>query len=133
MKSALRLVDYPGHMQQAAQQAVGFVERMDKNSFIADRLTQQAVLFNLVVMGEAAGNVLTSHADFAQKHPDIPWRSIRATRNRIAHGYFDIDLDIVWDTVQSALPPLVAMLPTTIAAAEHDLRTGVNPPPGDAP
>ena len=133
MKSALRLVDYLGHMQQAAQQAVGFVERMDKNTFIADRLTQQAVLFNLVVMGEAAGNVLTSHADFAQKHPDIPWRSIRATRNRIAHGYFDIDLDIVWDTVQSALPPLVAMLPTTIAAAEHGLRTGLNPPLGDAP
>lgn len=51
MKSALRLVDYLGHMQQAAQQAVGFVERMDKNTFIADRLTQQAVLFNLVVMG----------------------------------------------------------------------------------
>lgn len=117
MKSALRLVDYLGHMQQAAQQAVGFVGSMNKNTFVADRLTQQAVLFNLVVMGEAAGNVLTSHADFAQQHPDIPWRSIRATRNRIAHGYFDINLDIVWDTVQSALPPLIAMLPATIAAS----------------
>lgn len=42
MKSALRLVDYLGHMQQAAQQAVGSVDRMDKNTFIADRLTQQA-------------------------------------------------------------------------------------------
>ena len=51
------------------------------------------------------------HADFADAHPGVPWRSMRAMRNRITHGYFDINLDVVWDTVQTALPALLSQLP----------------------
>lgn len=46
------------------------------------------------------------YPEFANTHPQIPWRNMRGMRNRIAHGYFDIDQDVVWDTVQTALPPL---------------------------
>ena len=48
--------------------------------------------------------------EFLGGHPDVPWRSMKGMRNRIAHGYFDINLDIVWDTVRTALPPLVERL-----------------------
>jgi uncharacterized protein with HEPN domain len=48
--------------------------------------------------------------DFANAHSQIPWRNMRGMRNRIAHGYFDIDLEVVWDTVQTALPPLAVSL-----------------------
>lgn len=48
--------------------------------------------------------------DFVDQHPELPWRSMRGMRNRIAHGYFEVDLDIVWETVQTALPELTAML-----------------------
>ena len=51
------------------------------------------------------------HGEFAERHPEVPWRSMRGMRNRIAHGYFDINLDVVWDTVQTALPELLARLP----------------------
>ena len=50
------------------------------------------------------------YPDFANAQAQIPWRSMRGMRNRIAHGYFDIDLDVVWDTVQNALPPLLVHL-----------------------
>ena len=46
----------------------------------------------------------------AEHQKQIPWRSMRGMRNRIAHGYFDINLDVVWDTVQAALPELATQL-----------------------
>ena len=51
------------------------------------------------------------HGAFVARHSGIPWRSMRGMRNRIAHGSFDINLDVVWDTVQTALPALVRQIP----------------------
>lgn len=44
---------------------------------------------------------MDGYIDFTQQHPEIPWRSMRNMRNRMAHGYFEINLDVVWDTVQA--------------------------------
>ena len=101
-----RLSDYLEHMRQAAADAVGFVEGMSRTDFLNDKRTQQAVVMSLIVLGEAATKVMDHYPDFADAHPQIPWRNMRGMRNRIAHGYFDIDQDVVWDTVQAALPPL---------------------------
>jgi len=62
---------------------------------------------------------MDSYAEFVQSHPDIPWRNMRGMRNRIAHGYFEINLDIVWDTVQTALPELLKQLPAVCNAADN--------------
>lgn len=105
-----RLHDYLDHMRQAAENACGFVVGMEKDDFFADKRTQQAVIMSLVVLGEAATRVMDGHTDFADAHPEMPWRSMRGMRNRIAHGYFDINLDVVWDTVQTALPELLGLL-----------------------
>jgi len=48
---------------------------------------------------------------FADAHPQVPWRNMRGMRNRVAHGYFDINLDVVWDTVRISLPDLLSQLP----------------------
>ena len=53
---------------------------------------------------------MDQHAEFASLYPEVPWRSMRGMRNRIAHGYFDINLDVVWDTVRTALPELLKQL-----------------------
>ena len=105
-----RLQDYLGHMRQAATDACGFVAGMEKQTFLHDKRTQQAVIMSLIIIGEAATKVMDSDPAFVDSHPQVPWRSMRGMRNRIAHGYFDINLDLVWDTVATALPALLAQL-----------------------
>lgn len=109
--NGVRLGDYLAHMRQAASDACTFVEGQGKADFLEDKRTQQAVVMNLIIIGEAATKIMDRHPDFVGQHPDIPWRGMRGMRNRIAHGYFDIDLDVVWETVQSALPDLLRKLP----------------------
>ena len=105
------LPDYLDHMQEAVQLASSYVERLSKDDFLADRRTQQAVIMNLVIIGEAAAKLLQNSTEFLEQYPEVPWRNMRGMRNRIAHGYFDIDLNVVWDTVQTALPNLAERLP----------------------
>ena len=103
-----RLPDDLDHIQQAATDAHSFVEGMARDDFLADKRTQQAVIMSLIVIGEAATKVMDGYAEFTQAHADVPWRSMR---NRMAHGYFDINLDGVWETVQQWLPELLKQLP----------------------
>ena len=105
-----RLTDYLDPMRQAAMDAGHFVEGFDKDDFLADKRTQQAIIMSLIIIGEAATKVMDYYAEFTQTHPEVPWRSMRGMRNRIAHGYFEINLDVVWDTVQIALPELLKHL-----------------------
>ena len=62
-------------------------------------------------MGEVAARLLKDHAVFLDQQPQIPWRNMKGMHNHIAHGYFDINLEVVWQTVQTALPPLLQDLP----------------------
>ena len=105
-----RLIDYLDHMRQAAIDACAFVEGLDQEDFREDKRTQQAVIMSLIILGEAATKVMDGYSRFAQAHAEVPWRNMRGMRNRIAHGYFDIDLDMVWNTVQTALPELLRQL-----------------------
>jgi len=105
-----RSLDYIAHMFEATRLARSYVKAMNKDAFLADRKTQQAVMLNLVVIGEAASQLVEVHPDFALRHSEIPWTKIRGMRNRMAHGYFNVNLDIVWDTVQQDLPDLEAQL-----------------------
>ncbi len=120
--SESRLADYLGHMRQAATDACGFVAGFAKDDFLEDKRTQQAVIMSLIIIGEAATKVMDGYAEFAQAHPEVPWRSMRGMRNRIAHGYFDINLDVVWDTVQTALPELLKQLPAGRQDADNENR-----------
>lgn len=113
-----RLADYLDHMRQAIADAQSFTQGMAQTDFEQDKRTQQAVVMSLIVLGEAATKVMDQHPVFAQQHADIPWRNMRGMRNRIAHGYFDINLEVVWDTVQTALPTLKNQLDALSAGLE---------------
>lgn len=99
-----------GQMLEATRQAQEFVEGLGREEFLADKRTQQAVTLNLIIIGEAASRLMDRHPDLVSMRPDIEWRAIRGMRNRIAHGYYDIDMEIVWETVTTALPELEASL-----------------------
>lgn len=113
-----RLEDYLEHMLQAAKDACCFVEGLNKDDFVCDRRTQQAVIMSLIILGEASTKVMDKYSEFAEMNAQIPWRNMRGMRNRIAHGYFDINLDIVWETIKSALPELIDNLPDVINVAK---------------
>ena len=105
-----RAADYVRHMLEAAQLACSYVKGFDQSAFIGDRRTQQAVILNLVVIGEAATKLAAEELELVHRFPELPWKNMRGMRNRIAHGYFDIDLTIVWQTVQTGLPTLIEQL-----------------------
>lgn len=122
MSANHRLPDYLDHIQQAATDACSFVEGLAKEDFLADKRTQQAVIMSLIIVGEAATKVMDGYAEFTQAHAGVPWRSMRNMRNRMAHGYFDINLDVVWDTTQEWLPALLKQLPTVSQDATDEVR-----------
>jgi len=115
-----RAADYLDQMIDAAQLARSYVAGMTAEEFMADRRTQQAVVLNLIVIGEAATRLLRDRPELAVEYTDVPWRNIRGMRNRVAHGYFELNLSLVWQTVCDSLAPLVAEL--------QRVRSELNPP-----
>ncbi len=73
------------------------------DEFLADVKTQDAILYNLIVIGEAANRVSET---FQEQHPEIPWSSMIGTRNIIIHGYDQVKLQIVWQIIQHDLAKL---------------------------
>jgi uncharacterized protein with HEPN domain len=92
---------------RAARLALEFRGRLDKESFLNDLKTQAAVLHELLVLGEATKRL---SAGFRDAHSDVPWKSIAGMRDRLLHGYDDVDLELVWKTVDEDLPVLVSRL-----------------------
>ncbi|MDX2136089.1 MAG: DUF86 domain-containing protein [Saprospiraceae bacterium] len=78
-----------------------YIEGMDFNDFSKDDKTLNAVLRQLEVIGEATKRVSD---ETKNAHPDLPWRAAAGMRDRLIHGYFEIEVEIVWDTVLLSLP-----------------------------
>lgn len=91
------------HIIDAIRQIELYLADFDKDKFLSDAKTQDAVIRQLLIVGEAV-NSLTR--DLKSKYPQVEWHLATATRNRLVHGYFDIDAEIVWDTTQNDLPEL---------------------------
>ena len=105
--SKFRLADYLGHLKECAERMLSYVEGMTEADFMADQRTQQAVLMNLMVFGETATRIHKKYSSFIEKHQELPWRQMSAMRNRIAHGYFEIEFSIVWQILQENAPQII--------------------------
>jgi uncharacterized protein with HEPN domain len=103
---ASRLPDYLRHLQQAIGRIERYTVGMDEGAFRADTLVQDAVIRNFEVIGEACRNILRDAPDFAARHPELPLSGAYEMRNALAHGYFKIDLGVVWTTIKNDLPIL---------------------------
>ena len=101
------------HMIDAASEAIEHSQNRTRAELDTDRALQHLLVRNLEILGEAASRI---SPELRSGHPEIPWRLIISTRNRLTHAYFEIDLNIVWSTVQVALPRL---LPKLQALTEH--------------
>lgn len=79
----LRYADYLEHMIEAISLARSYVEGFTKEDFIADKKTQQSVILNIIVLGEAATKIADDFPEFAAVHPEVPWKQMRGMRNRM--------------------------------------------------
>jgi uncharacterized protein with HEPN domain len=95
------------HMIDASRRAIDFTKDSVQQDFDKNELLQLALVKLIEIIGEAANGI--SH-NYREKHPEIPWAEIIAMRNRLVHAYFAIDLDILWQTVQVDIPPLLVLL-----------------------
>jgi len=98
-------------MVDAAREALQFIEGKSQEDLARDRQLALSLVKCLEIVGEAASKV---SEQTRRTIPAIPWRSVVGMRNRLIHGYYDIDLARVWDTVNHNLPPLVETLQRAI-------------------
>ena len=92
----------------AALEAIGrYTDGMTYEEFVADQRTADAVVRNLMTMGESIRWIPEPILD---AHPEVPWPLMRAVRNVVVHEYFGIDSRILWETVRGDLPPLAPRL-----------------------
>ena len=95
------------HMFDSARDACEFSQGRTRADLDSDRLFAWAMTHLVEVIGEAASHL---SEETRRQHPEIPWSQIVGTRNRLIHGYDQIDFDILWDVLHLDLPPLVEQL-----------------------
>ncbi len=105
-----RLEIYVAEMAQACEEVATFLAGVNKEQFLQDVRTQRAVGMNLLIIGEAASQMMDRFPDFVSDHPEMAWNDMRGMRNRIAHGYLSINLDTVWTTATVSIPQLLYQL-----------------------
>ncbi|WP_075878727.1 DUF86 domain-containing protein [Vreelandella massiliensis] len=98
---------YLQDMAHFAGKVLTYTEGLDQARFVASGITYDATLRNLELIGEAATHV-PLHVRTAC--PEIPWRMVIATRNRLIHGYLGIDDDTLWSIIRDDIPSLLTML-----------------------
>ncbi len=108
-------------MLQASRRATSFIEGMQEQEFLSDLRTQQTVAMSLIVIGEAAARLKRDHATFLALHPDLPYQHMVGLRNRIAHGYYDLDFHVIWQTMQTDVSALLSRLEIIYEAAGERL------------
>jgi uncharacterized protein with HEPN domain len=122
-----RLPDYLGHILEAIERIQHYVDAMDEVGFLGSKLVQDAVIRNLEVIGEASRNIERAHPDFAAAHPELPLALANDMRNALSHGYFKVDLGIVWTTIQGNLPDLHAQVQDALASLRNQDIEGTKP------
>lgn len=98
---------YLNDMIEFAEKVLTYTKGLDQAGFLENELTYDATLRNLELIGEAATHIPN---EVRNAHPEIPWRMIIATRNRLIHGYLGIDDDTLWSIIQDDVPELLPVL-----------------------
>lgn len=94
-------------IHNAAQRIRLFATGLSKTNLAANEEKQSAILYQVIVVGEAAKRLST---DFRNTHPNIPWKEIAGMRDILAHQYDRVNLDTLWDVIQNDIPELIELI-----------------------
>jgi uncharacterized protein with HEPN domain len=111
-----RLQDYLRHILLAIKRIQEYCSDVDELGFLKSQLIQDAVIRNFEVIGEASKNIERSFPEYAAAHPELPLMIAYEMRNALAHGYFKVDLPIIWKTIEINLPVLEGQIVQLIEA-----------------
>jgi uncharacterized protein with HEPN domain len=101
------------HMLDYAREAVGMLKDKKRADLHKERMLELSLVRLIEVIGEAAARVTS---EGREKYGSIPWSQIVGMRNRLIHGYDQVDLDVLWDTIEYDLPPLILELENIIGS-----------------
>jgi uncharacterized protein with HEPN domain len=104
-------------IEKSCNKVVRYTEGRSKNQVFEDDVRADAILLNLHIIGEAAKKL---PADLRERHPGVAWREIAGLRDLIAHAYFALDADIIWDAVERDVPALLVAVREIIRAESRD-------------
>lgn len=122
-----RAEDYLRHILEAIQRATTYAQQSGTfQAFETDVLLQDGIIRNIGVIGEAAIKIRRVAPHLVTEWPSIPWHDMQTMRHKLVHDYFDVDLSVVWTTVQHDLPQLA----TQIKKLLETLSTGGKAPSG---
>ncbi len=103
------------HMLDAAKLARQFLDGKTRQAYEKDLQLQFALAHAVQIVGEAACNVTT---EFQAQYPELAWKNMMGMRQVLVHTYFDLDLDVVWRTVDVHLPPLIVQLEAILSSED---------------
>jgi len=108
---------YIQDMIEFGETVLSYTHELDQDAFVTDRLTYDATSRNIQLIGEADTHIPSG---VREAHPEIPWRAIVGTRNRLAHSYLTISDDVIWTIIQDAIPKLLPSLQSMLDKTEED-------------
>ncbi len=99
--------EFLADIKEAIQRINVYVVNLSYDEFLEDKKTQDAVVRNLEITGEAAKNI---SEELKSRHPQIPWKDIAGLRDKLVHHYFGVNLDIVWNIAKQELAQIIPKL-----------------------
>lgn len=102
--------------KEAIKRIESYAEKLDYKSFLSDTKTQDAIVRNLEIIGEAVKNI---SSDFKKRYKNIEWKKLAGLRDKIIHYYFGVNWDIVWDAIKNRLPDIKKIIESIIEDIER--------------
>jgi len=103
--------DFLNHIAEAVRRTISYTEKMTYDEFLEDIKTQDAVIRNIEIIGEATKNL---SGDMRDNYPEIPWKGLAGMRDKLIHQYFGVNFDIVWNVAKEELPEILLQIKAII-------------------